>query len=159
MCAARNPGYPQGLPLSQKGTGLSYARRLHLDLRKADRSSVRTFEFEVAENRRNYPRLPLQFPLRIRRVAGQARPVADSLVTQDISSTGVYFLAPMHLEQGAPVELEIGLTDRPRGRERVRMRARARVVRVHSAPQPGWHGVAVTFDEIAFDRDDPEPAA
>ena len=153
MCAARNPGYPGGLPLSPSGTGLRYARRLHLDLaRKGNGSPAPTFEFEI-ENRRNYPRLPLQFPLRIRRVAGQPSQVADSLVTLNISSTGVYFLSPLRVDRESPIELEIGLTDRPRGPERVRMRARARVIRIDPTSKPGWHGVAVSFDEIAFDRD------
>ena len=156
MCAARNSGYSHSLPLSQNGTGLSYARRLHLDFVKAEKKApvpIPTFDFEV-ENRRNYPRLPLQFPLRIRRVAGQPKQAAASLVTLNISSTGVYFLAPEALETGSPLELEIGLTDRPRGPERVRMRARARVIRVDSTLKPGWHGVAVMFDEITFDRDE-----
>jgi len=151
MCAARSP---QGLPLSSSGTGLTYARRLHLSfVRKGNGSPAPTFDFEV-ENRRNYPRLPLQFPLRIRRVAGQPSQVADPLVTLNISSTGAYFLSPIRVDSETPVELEIGLADPPRGRDRVRMRAQARVVRVDSTQKPGWHGVAVSFDEIAFDRDE-----
>jgi len=129
------------------------------------------FEFEAAENRRNHARLPLRFPLRIRRIGGKAAAVNGSLVTENISSTGVYFLAPLQPEPNTLVELEIGLTDLPRGRERVRMRASARVVRVEPAPKAGclstraqrtpippqrdegWHGLAAMFDAISFDGD------
>ena len=161
MCAARNPGYPQGLPLSPSGTGLTYARHLYLrDPRHGGgRLPVPSFEFEITENRRVYPRLPLQFPLRVRRVGSELPGIADSLFTHDISSTGAYFLAPISVQANMPVELEIGLTDRPRGRERVRMMALAHVVRVVPSERPGWQGVAVTFDEILFDRSDQAAAS
>jgi len=107
----------------------------------------------------SYLRLPLQFPVRMKRVAGQPTESPESLVTQNISSTGVYLLVPFRLEPETPIELEIGLTDRPRGRERVRMHTTAHVVRIDPAGKPGWHGLAVTFDEITFERDDPAGVA
>ncbi|HSH15356.1 MAG TPA: hypothetical protein VLD18_04930, partial [Verrucomicrobiae bacterium] len=67
-------------------------------------------------------------------------------------------LAPLQLPPDTPIELEIGLTDRPRGRERVRMLTQAHVVRVDPTAHPGWHGLAVTFDEISFDRSEPAAA-
>jgi hypothetical protein len=152
MCAARNPDL-QGL--RPNDTGLTYASRLHTQvLRAVGNGSVRRFEFEICDNRRNYPRLPLQFPVRVRRLAGAPVKVNEPLMTQDISSTGVYFLAPVRVEPQTAIELEIGLTDRPRGRERVRMYTSARVVRVVPSSRPGWHGLAVSFDEITFERDD-----
>ena len=69
----------------------------------------------------------------------------------------MYLLVPFRVEPKTPVELEIGLTDRPRGRERVRMHTTAHVVRIDPVARPGWHGLAVTFDEITFERDDPAP--
>jgi hypothetical protein len=137
-------------------------------MRTGQVAPVPCFEFEVTENRRNHARLPLRFPLRIRQMGGKAAAVNGSLVTENISSTGVYFLAPLQPQPNTLVELEIGLTDLPfdfrsghpersrgvpRGRERVRMRARARVVRVEPACKAGWHGLAATFDEMSFDRD------
>lgn len=158
MCAARNVGHPQSHPNDPKGTGLGFARRLHLDVvRKGNGSPVPTFEFEI-ENQRNYPRLPLQFPLRLRGVAGQPSKMADPLVTLNISSTGAYFLAPISVRPEDALELEIGLTDRPHGRERVRMCAKGRVVRVDASHKQGWQGVAVTFDEIVFERNSGGPA-
>jgi hypothetical protein len=139
---------------------LSYASRLQAEVLKAGGiHKAPHFEFEITDNRRNYPRLPLQFPVRVKRVGTASAQVAESLVTLNISSTGVYLLAPVRVEPHTPVELEIGLTDRPRGRERVRMQATAHVVRVDPSGRPGWHGVAVTFDEISFERDDPAGVA
>lgn len=153
MCAARNPNNLQGLPLRPNDTGLGTARWVHVQMMRTGKvPPAPCFEFEVVENRRHQARLPLQFPLRMKRIGGKAPAVDGSLVTENISSTGVYFLAPLQLELNTPIELEIGLTDLPRGRERVRMRASARVVRVEPASRGGWHGLAVTFDEISFER-------
>ena len=152
MCAARNLNL-QVVRLND--TGLSYASRLETEaLRARGMRSGPLFEFSITENRRAYPRLPLQFPVRMKRVGGQAAEVREPMVTQNISSTGVCFLSPVRIEPETPIELEIGLTDRPRGRERVRMCTTAHVVRVDPAGKPGWHALAVTFDEITFDRDD-----
>lgn len=154
MGAARNPDL-QSLPLRTGDTGLTYASRLQAEvLRARGMRPARHLELELFDNRRVYPRLPLQFPVRIKRVAGQTAESSEPLLTQNISSTGVYFLAPVRVEPETPIELEIGLTDRPRGRERLKMHATAHVVRVVPASQPGWHGLAVTFDEITFERDD-----
>jgi hypothetical protein len=35
--------------------------------------------------------------------------------------------------------------------------SRARVRRVESANMPGWYGIAASFDDLAFDRDDRIP--
>lgn len=154
MCAARNPDL-QGLPIRLNDSGLTYASRLQAEVfRAALGEPAQRFEFELIENRRAYPRLPLQFPIRLKRVGEREARIAESLVTLNISSTGVCFLAPVRIEPQTPIVLEIGLTDRPRGRERVRMHTAAHVVRVDSAAKPGWHALAVTFDEITFDRDD-----
>ncbi len=159
MCAARDPNL-QALPLRTSDTGLTYASRLQAEvLRARGMRPAQHFEFEVTDNRRVYPRLPLQFPVRMKRVAGQPAESLESLVTQNISSTGVYLLVPFRVEPETPIELEIGLTDRPRGRERVRMHTTAHVVRTDPAGKPGWHGLAVTFDEITFERDDPAGVA
>lgn len=156
MCAARNSNL-QALPPRTGDTGLTYASRLQAEVLRArgmPANGGRHFEMEFFDNRRVYPRLPLQFPVRMKRVAGQAAESSEPLVTQNISSTGMYLLVPFRVEPETPVELEIGLTDRPRGRERVRMHTSAHVVRIDPAVKPGWHGLAVTFDEITFERDD-----
>src|SRR2546422_3951256 len=111
----------------------------------------------VVQERRLYPRAALRLPLRLKRVAGQREPVPVTLVTKNISSSGVYFLCPRWIEPGTPIELEVGLVDRPLGRGSVRMTTAAHIVRVEPADTPGWHGVAATFDDITFQRDEQVP--
>ncbi len=118
---------------------------------------VPTHVVGVADERRLYPRAALSLPLRLLRVAGQRESVPISLVTRNISSSGVYFLCPRRVEPGTPIELEVGLVDRPLGRGSVRMITAAHVLRAEPTDTPGWHGLAVTFDDITFARDEPIP--
>ena len=117
---------------------------------------VPTHAVGVAEERRVSARAYLQLPLRLVGVAGR-REAAVTLVTRNISSSGVFFLSPRHIEPGTPIELEVGLIDRPFGRGSVRMATAARVVRVERASAPGWHGIAAAFDEFDFCRDESLP--
>ncbi len=118
---------------------------------------VPTHVVGVLDDRRGYPRAALSLPLRLKRVAGQREPVPISLVTKNISSSGVFFLCPRRIEPGTPIQLEVGLVERPLGRGSVRMTTAAHVVRIESAQTPGWHGLAATFDDISFQRDEPVP--
>jgi hypothetical protein len=110
----------------------------------------------VVENRR-YPRAKLSLPLRLIAVGNIPEQFAVTLVTRNISSSGIYFLAPRHLEVGTSIELEVGLIDRPVGQGRVHMRTLAHVVRVEQTDTPGWHGYAATFDDFALQHDDVIP--
>ena len=107
--------------------------------------------------RRLYPRAALHLPLRLKRVAGQREQSAVGLITKNISSSGVYFLCPRWIEPGTPIELEVGLVERPLGRGSVRMTTLAHVVRAEPCDTPGWHGLAASFDDITFQRDEPIP--
>jgi hypothetical protein len=118
---------------------------------------VPTHVIGVVEDRRTHPRAALGLPLRLKRVAGQREPIPISLVTKNISSSGVYFMCLRQIEPGTPIELEVGLVERPLGRGRVHMTAHAHVVRMDVAGTPGWYGLAATFDEIGFQRDDVLP--
>jgi c-di-GMP-binding flagellar brake protein YcgR len=110
-----------------------------------------------AEERRAYVRVRLGLSLRVQRVAGQRDTNARALRTEDISSSGVYFLSPHSIEPGTPIELELLVVDRPLGSGSVRMRAEAHVVRAAGTPRPGWYGVAASFDDIRFFRDEQVP--
>src|SRR3979490_371637 len=55
---------------------------------------------------REYPRATLKLPLRLRSVGGVPEEHPITLVTRDISSTGVYFLSPKELAAGTSAELE-----------------------------------------------------
>lgn len=118
---------------------------------------VPTHTVGVVGEKRAYPRAALGLPLRLKRVAGQAEPKPVNLLTKNISSSGVYFLCPLRIEPGTPIELEVALVERPLGQGSVRMATVARVVRVEPTDTPGWHGLAASFDDITFHRDEPVP--
>lgn len=118
---------------------------------------VPTHVVGVVNERRDYPRALLRLPLRLWRVAGRREPDAAPLRSVNISSSGVYFFSPKPLEPGTPVELQIVLVERPRGRGSVRMLTQAHVVRVVAAEASGLCGLGVAFDDITFHRDEAVP--
>ncbi len=118
---------------------------------------VPTHAVGVHLEQRECPRASLKLPLKLRSVAGELEQFPVSLVTRDISSSGVYFLCPKSLEQGSMIELDIVLVSRPLGYGNVVVSSRAKVCRTEAANMPGWFGVAASFDDFAFDRDDNIP--
>ena len=119
---------------------------------------VPTHTVGVHPEQREYPRATLRLPLRLRSVDAVEEKYPVTLVTRDISSTGVYFLCPRELAVGASIELEVVLVSRPLGRGNVMMATIARVQRIEPAAMPGWFGVAASFDDVQFDRDDVVPS-
>jgi len=118
---------------------------------------VPTHSIGVAAERRRYPRASLSLPLRLTRIGDTVEPVPVSLVTRNISSSGVYFLAPRVIEPGMAIELEVALVDRPLGFGRVQMSTAAHVVRAEETDMPGWRAYAASFDDFALERDDVLP--
>jgi c-di-GMP-binding flagellar brake protein YcgR len=121
-------------------------------------AQVPTHSIRPPEERRAYSRAKLSLSLRVKRIAGQRENEVETLRTMNISSSGVLFLCPQLIEPGTPVELEVCLVDRPLGRGSVKMLTEAHVVRADSAMRPGWHMLAVTFDDITFQREEPLPS-
>ena len=119
---------------------------------------VPTHAVGVHPEHREYPRATLNLPLRLRSAGGVPEEFPITLVTRDISSTGVYFLCPKQLPIGASLELEIVLVSKPLGLGNVVMLTRAHVCRAEAAAMPGWHGIAAAFDDVQFDRDDRLPS-
>ncbi len=119
---------------------------------------VPTHAVGVNREQREYPRASLKLPLRLRRVGSRAEDFPVTLVTRDISSTGVFFLCPKEIVVGAQIELEIVLVSRPMGHGSVVIVTAARVQRIEPAAMPGWYGVAAAFDDVQFDRDDGVPS-
>jgi hypothetical protein len=119
---------------------------------------VPTHAVGVNHEQREYPRASLKLPLRLRSVGSRAEDFPVTLVTRDISSTGVFFLCPKEIAAGALIELEIVLVSRPMGHGSVVIVTTARVERVEPAAVPGWYGVAASFDDVHFDRDDGVPS-
>jgi hypothetical protein len=112
-----------------------------------------------ARERRSYVRANLKLPLFVRTVGGRPAPGMAALCTQDISSSGIFFLSPRRIEPGTPIEMEVVLVDKPSGQGTVRMCTQACVVRAEASGTPGWHGLAAAFDDITFIRDETFPAA
>src|SRR5579863_5036424 len=74
-----------------------------------------------AQERRAYVRARLSLPLRLERVAGQRQAQQDTLQTADISSSGLFFLSPVRIEAGIPIEVAVELISRPNARATVHM--------------------------------------
>jgi len=119
---------------------------------------VPTHAVGVFPEQREYPRASLRLPLRLRSVNGRTEDFPITLVTRDISSTGVFFLCPRKLDTYTPIELEVVLVSRPMGRGNVVIVSKARVTRIEPAAMPSWFGVAASFDDLEFDRDDNIPS-
>ena len=118
---------------------------------------IPTHAIGVARERRGNPRAYLSLPLRLTRVGDKVEPIPIVLVTRNISSSGVYFLAPCVLEAGVAIELEVALVERPMGQGSVQMCTAAHVVRAEDSDMPGWRGYAASFDDFAIRRDDVLP--
>src|SRR5256884_159480 len=119
---------------------------------------VPTYAVGVHPEHREYPRATLNLPLRLRAAGGVPEESPITLVTRDISSTGVYFLCPRQLVAGASIELEIILVSKPLGLGNVVVATMAHVCRAETAAMPGWYGIAAAFDDVQFDRDDRIPS-
>jgi PilZ domain len=131
---------------------------LHTDTQPRRFARVPTHAVGVHPEQREYPRATLKLPLRLRSVNEVPEEFPITLVTRDISSTGVYFLCPKQLDPGSFLELEIVLMSRPMGRGNVVLTTRAHVLRYEAAAVPGWFGIAASFDDVQFDRDDHMPS-
>jgi PilZ domain-containing protein len=115
---------------------------------------VPTHAVGVAHERRRYPRAKLALPLRLTRIGAAVEPIPVTLVTHNISSSGVFFLAPRRIELGTSIELEVALIERPLGFGSVQMCTAAHIVRSEDSEMPGWWGYAASFDDFALKRDD-----
>lgn len=140
---ASAPNFPKALPRIQHRTFLR----------------VPTHAISVAEDRRRSPRACLSLPLQLTSIEGNVEATPITLVTKNISSSGIFFLAPRKIEPGTAIELAVGLIERPLGRGSVRLKTAAHIVRMEECGVPGWNGFAASFDDIDFDRDDVVPPA
>ncbi|HTZ48598.1 MAG TPA: PilZ domain-containing protein [Verrucomicrobiae bacterium] len=147
--AEPQPGVPSGTP---KLRVMPLLRKPQQQQRLFVR--VPTHAVGVHLEQRECPRAALKLPLKLRSVAGRREEYPITLVTRDISSSGVFFLCPKALAPGVEIELDIVLVSRPLGYGNVVVSSRARVERAEAANMPGWHGIAASFDDFAFDRDD-----
>lgn len=157
MGAAREAKVRFLIPISEPAQRTEVARRAPQAERRLSFCYVPTYAIGYSSERRRCPRAGLNLPLRLTCVAGQAEPVAVTLVTRNISATGVYFLAPRRMDPETPIELEVALVERPLGQGSVRMATAAHIVRTEETCTPGWRGYAASFDDISFLRDEIVP--
>ena len=118
---------------------------------------VPTHAVGVAAERRHSARAFLRLPVRLTGVEGSAEIHPVTLVTRDISSSGIYFLAPRRIDPGTAIEIEVALVERPMGQGTVKMSTAAHIIRMDATEIPGWHGLAAQFDNFEFQRDEAVP--
>ena len=118
---------------------------------------VPTHAVGVHTEQRESPRAALKLPLKLHSAGGVPEPYPITLVTRDISSSGVFFLCPKMLAPGTEIELDIVLVSRPLGYGNVVVSSKARVCRTEPAHMPGWFGIGAKFEDFGFDRDDGIP--
>ena len=133
------------------GNGNGNEPAFHGAARVSQRAPVRNRE------RRAYSRAQVALALSVRRVAGQPSSEAPVLSTIDISSSGALFLYPERIEPGTPLRIEVTLIEERLRHRSVRMCTDAHVVRAQANGKPGWHALAVAFDEIGYVRDEHVP--
>src|SRR5207248_10859324 len=92
-----------------------------------------THAVRVHPDQREYPRASLNLPLRPRSAGGVPEEFPITLVTRNISSTGVYFLCPRQLAVSTPIELELVLVSKPLGLGNVVAATMVRVCSTESA--------------------------
>lgn len=155
MCAAAHSNKLQALNAAETETAsastpsAAVTERARLSRRTRQRPSLR----RLVEERRLYPRLPLQLTVRVKRVDGRPQAQVLDLATTDISCSGICFLSENKLQVGAPIDLEVLLAEQPAGRPGMKMFTAAHVVRVEPADTPGWFAVAAIFLDITFDHE------
>jgi hypothetical protein len=120
---------------------------------------IPTHAVTVANERRAYARADLRLQARILRIAGRRESQPASLITLDISSSGLRARCPFEIEVGTPVNLEVELVRRAEGSGTVKLISHAHVVRAEQERKSGSHTLAFNFDEITFERDDLLPAS
>ena len=97
--------------------------------------------------RRRYPRFTAWLPLRLTAVAGKIEPAPETLLTQNISKSGVCFPAPRRIEPGQFIEIEVTLMGVKPGGNKVFISGAGYIVRLEPGNKPGWYKLAAVFDE------------
>src|SRR6266436_3742990 len=67
-------------------------------------------------------------------------------------------LCPSQPSVGTSIELDIVLVSKPLGLGNVVVATMAHVCRAEAAAMPDWYGIAATFDDVQFGRDDHIPS-
>jgi|SRR5579872_5080859 len=101
----------------------------------------------TSNERRRYPRFTTWLPLRITAVGGKIEPTPLTLLTQNISKTGLCFPAPDRIEPGQVIHVEVTLSGAGPGRQDICISNQGFIVRIEPGRKPGWYKLAAAFDE------------
>src|ERR1700730_18462201 len=104
--------YSEPAPADSPTGGLSepHGRSASYQMHPQGILQVPTHAVGRAQERRAYAGARLSLSLSVHGIGGQ-HCKRDPLRTADISSNGVFFLYPQHIEPGTPIELEVLLVD------------------------------------------------
>jgi hypothetical protein len=118
---------------------------------------VPTHAVGVAKERREFPRASLCLPLLLTKISGVKETPSIRLITRNISSSGVCFLARRQIDVGTAIELQVALIERPLRFGSVQMCTAAHIVRADETATPGCRAYAASFDDFVLRRDDHVP--
>jgi|SRR5712671_6353193 len=97
--------------------------------------------------RRRYPRFTVWLPLRVTAVGGRIEPKPLTLLTQNISKTGLSFPAPSRIEVGQFIQVEVTLPGAGLDRKDIHIPGEGCIVRIEPGRRAGWYKLAVVFHE------------
>jgi len=103
--------------------------------------------------RRRYPRFAVRLPFRLRRVAGRVESQAGTLVSNDVSKTGLRFTTERHIPPGQSIEVELTLAGYGPGGDDLQILGTGYIVRAEESAEPGKYQMAAVFDELPSDND------
>jgi hypothetical protein len=98
--------------------------------------------------RRRYPRFAVRLPFRLRRVSGGAVALGGTLLSNDVSKTGLSFTIDDPMELGQSIEVELTLTGYGPDGNDLQVRGTGYIVRAYADPVAGKYHLAATFDEL-----------
>jgi hypothetical protein len=97
--------------------------------------------------RRRHPRFIAWLPLRLKAVGGIVEPNPASLVTQNLSKSGLCFPSPQRIEPGQSIEVEVTLPGAGPGSNDICISSAGYIVHAESTKEPGWYRLAAVFEE------------
>jgi hypothetical protein len=101
----------------------------------------------LVPERRRSRRFTAWLPLRVTAVGGRIERTPLTLLTQNISKTGLCFPAPSRIEPGQLIQVEVILPGAAPDRKDARISSEGWVVRIEPGRKPGWYKLAAVFDE------------
>jgi hypothetical protein len=99
-------------------------------------------------DRRRYRRFVVSLPFELRRVAGIPEREIMTLISHDISNSGLKFTSPRRIEPGLSIEVEVKLVGHGPAGNDLHVSGMGYIVRIEIGAQPGRYQLAAAFDEM-----------